>query len=171
MEEITLDIDEPNDLAFKIKMEGATQTEPAKARLVCEGTDFSYMFNGYATEEIEVVQFTLPQMAGKLKEGTYEARVEVLVENRYFVPVKFQVNFKKTLSVVAESVVVKPKENKQELKVTAEPIVVVKKPLLQPQPQVQFEQKKATQTETSVVNVKTKSTLREEYEKSVSKRR
>lgn len=169
MEDLTLDIDESTDIAFKIKMEGAVSA-PAKARLVCEGTDFSYMFNGYATEESEVVQFTLPQMAGKLKEGTYEARVEVLVENRYFVPVKFQVNFKKSLSVVAESVVVKPKENKKELKVTAEPIIVAKKP----QTPVQFEQKQIPQQTQAPVSVKPKSalrSLREEYEKSAGKRR
>lgn len=135
-EAITLDIDESNELAFKIKMEG-TASSPAKVRLVCEGKDFSYMFNGYGTGEPEVVQFTLPQMSSKILEGTYNARVEVLVENRYFAPVQFQINFKKTLSVVAESIQVKSKSVQPELKVTAAPIFV-QKPA---KSQIKFEQK------------------------------
>ena len=124
-ETITLDIDESNELAFKIHMEGATST-PAKVRLVCEGKDFSYMFNGYGTGEPEVVQFTLPQMSSKISEGTYNARVEVLVENRYFAPVQFQMNFKKTVSVVAESIQVRPKPVQPEIKVTATPVITPK---------------------------------------------
>ena len=123
---VTLDIEESNDLTFKIKMEGAAAA-PAKVRLVCEADDgLSYMFNGYGTGEPEVVQFTLPKMFGKMNEGTYSARVEVLVENRYFAPLQFQINFKKTLSVVAESIIVKPKVSRPEIKVTAEPIIVAK---------------------------------------------
>lgn len=141
-ETIDLDIDESNELAFKIKMEGASSS-PAKVRLVCEGDDFSYMFNGYGTGEPEVVQFTLPRMSAKLSEGTYKARVEVLVENRYFAPVQFDINFKKTLSVVAESIVVKPKAVQPEIKVSATP-VVVQKP--QPVAQIKFEQRPEPKT-------------------------
>lgn len=120
-ESIDLDIDESNELAFKIRMEGAAAT-PAKVRLVCEGGDVSYMFNGYGTNEPEVVQFTLPQMSGKINEGTYQARVEVLVDNRYFAPLRFDINFKKTVSVVAEAVKIVQKPRSQEVKVTATPV-------------------------------------------------
>lgn len=137
-ETIDLDIDESNELAFKIKMEGAASS-PAKVRLVCEGKDFSYMFNGYGTGEPEVVQFTLPQMSSKISEGTYNARVEVLVENRYFAPVQFQVNFKKTLSVVAESIQVKPRSSHADIRVTAAPITVQRQ--TQQSKQIMFEQK------------------------------
>lgn len=124
-ETVDLDIDESNELAFKIKLEGASAS-PAKVRLVCEGEDFSYMFNGYGTPEPEVVQFTLPRMSSKIHEGVYSARIEVLVENRYFAPLQFQLNFKKTLNVVAESIKVTPKSTRPEITVTAAPIVVAK---------------------------------------------
>lgn len=170
-ETIELDIDESNELAFKIKMEGAASS-PAKVRLVCEGEDFSYMFNGYGTGEPEVVQFTLPQMSSKLKEGSYKARVEVLVENRYFAPVNFQINFKKTLSVVAESIVVKPKAVQPEIKVTATPVVAQK---TQQAMQIQFEQRPETKTvikpaaETPSVQPGKFSSLKEAYLKKISK--
>lgn len=121
-ETVILDLEETNDLTFKIKMEG-TAMSPAKVRLVCENEDFAYMFNGYGTGEDEVVQFTLPRMDRKITEGTYNARVEVLVDNRYFAPLQFQINFKKTLSVVAESIQVVRKPS-SDVTVTASSISV-----------------------------------------------
>lgn len=120
-ETVTLDMEEANELAFKIKVEGAST--PAKVRLVCESPEVSYMFVGRGTGEDGVVQFVIPQMKGKLQEGTYAARVEVLIENRYFSPVQFQLNFKKTMQVFAESIqLVQPV--KPEIRVSASPIVV-----------------------------------------------
>jgi hypothetical protein len=122
-ETIALDMEESNELAFKIKVEGASS--PAKVRLVCESGDVAYMFNGRGTSDEGVVQFIIPQMKGKLQEGTYAARVEVLIENRYFSPVQFQLNFKKTVQVFAESLQLVQKVAKPEVKVTAVPVAVV----------------------------------------------
>jgi len=92
------------------------------------------MFPGRGTQEDGVVQFVIPQMKGKIQEGLYSARVEVLVENRYFSPVQFQLNFKKTMRVFAEAIqIVQP--TKQEIKVSAVPLVVqqpvVQQPIIQ----------------------------------------
>ena len=131
-ETITLDVEESNELAFKIKVEGSST--PVKVRLVCESPEISYMFPGRGTQEDGVVQFVIPQMKGKIQEGLYSARVEVLVENRYFSPVQFQLNFKKTMRVFAEAIqIVQP--TKQEIKVSAAPLVV-QQPVVQ-QPVVQ----------------------------------
>lgn len=136
LETVDLDLDESNELKFKIKMEGNVSS-PAKVRLVCEDEDFAYVFKGYGTSEMDVVQFNLPRMENKIKEGTYNARVEVLVENRYFAPLQFQINFKKSISVVAEAVRVTPKAHVETIKVTASPIAATK-PVVN---QVKFEQK------------------------------
>jgi len=125
LETIDLDIDESNELKFKIKLEGNVSS-PAKVRLVCEDEDFAYVFKGYGTNEMDVVQFTLPNMQNKLKEGLYNAKVEVLVENRYFAPLQFQINFKKSVSVVAEVVKMVSKPNVENIKITAAPIVTAK---------------------------------------------
>lgn len=121
MEEIVLDIDEPSSLEFKVKVEG-TNAAAASARLVCETKDVSYSFKGRASDDSDVVKFEIPKMAGKLIAGQYTCKVEVFVENRYFVPVSFTANFKKTVSVVAE--VVSHVKHKQEISVTAD---IVKK--------------------------------------------
>lgn len=120
-ETITLDVEESNELAFKIKIEGANS--PAKVRLVCESPEISYMFSGRGTHEDGVVQFIIPQMKGKIQEGLYSARVEVLVENRYFSPVQFQMNFKKTMKVFAEAIQL-TQPTKYEIKVSAAPMIV-----------------------------------------------
>jgi len=121
-ETITLDVEESNELAFKLKVEGAES--PVKVRLVCENEQVAYMFSGRGTSEDGVVQFIVPQMKGKLSEGTYPARVEVLIDNRYFVPVQFNMHFKKTMQVFAESVQVVSTPIKPEIRVSAAPIVV-----------------------------------------------
>lgn len=177
-ETVELDIDESNELAFKIKMEGAA-TSPAKVRLVCEGSDFSYMFSGYGTSEPEVVQFTLPQMSSKIQEGTYSARIEVLVENRYFAPLQFQINFKKTLSVVAESVKVVSRPVRPDIKVTAAPLIAARPQTApstikfeqrpEPRPAASLQQSFAESTKSSPsASSVSSSSLREAYLKKMS---
>jgi hypothetical protein len=166
-ETVDLDIDESNDLTFKIKLEGASSS-PAKVRLVCEGEDFSYMFNGYGTGEEEVVQFTLPQMSNKIAEGTYKARVEVLVENRYFAPLEFQLNFKKSVSVVAEGIKVVTKASKPEIKVSAVPVVTSKPAAVST---IKFEQKPVAKTpvvESKPASTVAKPTLRDAYNRKMN---
>lgn len=140
IETVDLDIDESNELAFKIKMEGVG-TNPVKVRLVCESSEVSYMFNGYAGDNIDSVHFILPEMKNKIQEGLYPAKVEVIVDNKCFTPVNFQINFKKTVAVVAESIqVVNTRPAKSEIKISAQPIVVKpahkieQQPILPPRP-------------------------------------
>jgi hypothetical protein len=99
---VELKIDEANELIFKVTVEGES-TEPAKARLVFDGGLTSYLFNGKSAGE-DNVQFIVPALKNSVKEGEkYNGRIEVLVENRYFVPVEFDVSFKQPVRVVAEA--------------------------------------------------------------------
>lgn len=132
LETIDLDMEESNELLFKVKVEGAEQA-PAKVRLVCESGDVGYTFNGRSAGN-DTVQFNLPVMKDKLKEGVYLTRVEVLIENRYFAPVQFQINFKKAVKVVAEHVTVQPRKVAPEIKVSAIPIVKPKPAPVAPPP-------------------------------------
>lgn len=122
LETIDLDMEESNELLFKVKVEGADPA-PAKVRLICESGDVSYMFNGRSADGDGLIQFILPVMKDKLKEGVYLSRVEVLIENRYFAPVQFQVNFKKVVRVVAESMNIPSRKNVPNISVSAVPVV------------------------------------------------
>ena len=104
-QEITeLRLDESNELFFKISVHGAERS-PDSIRLVCEHGDVSYSFKGKMTNEPDIVRFVVPALKNTMKSGQlYEARVEVIVDNHYFVPVKFNAEFVEPMKVVAESV-------------------------------------------------------------------
>lgn len=158
-EPIELDIDESNELLFKLNVEGAGNDSVTRVRLVCESDDLSYSFSGKGTQEIDTVKFVIPTMKGKLTEGTYKTRLEVMIDNKYFVPVEFDVNFKKTVTVVAESVrptVIKKPQEKQ-LVVTASPIQISKPKVKQEQVEIEKPQRKHK-------------TLREKFQKRSSER-
>jgi len=121
LETLDVDIEDTSELLFKVTVEGADQS-PAKIRLVCESGDLAYMFNGRPGPD-GLVQFVLPAMKDKLKEGLYQSRVEVLIENRYFAPVQFQLNFKRAVRVVAEAVTLVQRKPEPAVIVTAAPIV------------------------------------------------
>jgi hypothetical protein len=123
LETIDLDIEEASELLFKVKVEGV-EPSPAKVRLVCESPEVALMFNGHPTQDEGVVQFLLPALKDKLKAGVYQSRVEVLIENRYFAPVQFNLNFKKAVTVVAEAVQVPQRKVVPQISVTAAPVVV-----------------------------------------------
>jgi hypothetical protein len=129
-EVIDVDIDESNELVFKIKIEG-TQPGVAKIRLVCENNDISYIFNGESTGEQDMVQFITPVMNKFLKEGAYHSHIEVIVDNRHFMPVDFDMNFKKTMKVQAQSMQRIDKKQKQP-SVTVESVEVRKRAADQP---------------------------------------
>lgn len=157
LETIDLDVEEPSELLFRVKVEGAEQA-PAKVRLVCESNDLAFMFNGRSAGGDGLVQFNLPIMRDKLKEGLYTARVEVLIENRYFAPVQFQVNFKKAVKVVAEAVT--PMIMKApEIRVTAAPIIKQK-------PRTAVEQPIGEKQARTIVSPTT--TLKERYAEKVA---
>ena len=117
MEQLDLDITETNELTFKVQIEGADST-PANIRLVCEGNDVSYMFKARANREIDTFDFVIPSMKSKIKEGIYRAKIEVLLENKYFAPVEFDLNFMQPVRVVAEAVVRQAVTAKAEPKVS-----------------------------------------------------
>lgn len=122
VETIELDSDEDNELLFKVNIEGNV-VGPAKVRLVCEADNVSYMFPGHAVTQPGLVQFVIQRGSG-LKDGSYPARVEVMVENRYFVPVSFNVELKKKVSVVVEHVAApKVVVKKDDVKVSAVPVI------------------------------------------------
>lgn len=122
LETIDLDIEESNELLFKVKVEGADPA-PVKVRLVCESGDMAYMFNGQSVGGDGLIQFNMPALNGKLKEGLYQARIEVFIDNCYFTPVQFQINFKKAVKVVAEAINVASRKATPEVKVSAVSVV------------------------------------------------
>ena len=106
MSTIELMIDEENELTFQVQVEG-TRPGTAKCRLMLESKDMMLAFEGQSTgDEVAV---TLPPLDHIIKEGTYDMTLEVVVDDRFFEPLKLQGAFEKRLKVTAEAVTVRSK--------------------------------------------------------------
>ena len=106
MSTIELMIDEENELTFQVQVEG-TRPGSAKCRLMLESKNMMLAFEGQSTgDEVAV---TLPPLDHIIKEGTYDMTLEVVVDDRFFEPLKLQGAFEKRLKVTAEAVTVRSK--------------------------------------------------------------
>jgi len=102
MSDISLFLDQDNELKFNVSIEGSKPGAP-KYRLMLEGKDFSYAFRGQQTSAGEV-SFIIPALKSTLKEGNYRADLEVVVDDRHFVPLSFDASFETSIKVTAESI-------------------------------------------------------------------
>jgi hypothetical protein len=114
---IDLMLDNDNELRFKVNIEG-TRPGTSVCRLMLEGEDLQYSFRGTETPDGEISIF-IPPLKSILKEGVYDTHLEVVVDDRIFIPLELKVNFEKSVSVTAESVV-----RPQRRKVSASAVLV-----------------------------------------------
>lgn len=100
-EEINLTLDNENEIIFKVNVEG---TGPARAscRLIIESGGVSYGFEGSMSKDEATI--TIPPLKRMLSEGTYQADLEVLIDDRIFVPLRMQANFRESIKVSASKV-------------------------------------------------------------------
>lgn len=102
MERIKLDLDNENEMTFNVVIEGTRPGEPL-CRLMIENEDMSFSMQGDFLENNEV-SIIVPKLKGILKEGNYDSYLEVLVDDRVFIPLEMQIDFEESVKVVAESV-------------------------------------------------------------------
>ena len=107
MSKINLLIDEENELVFQLNVEGNAPGS-AKCRLKLENKDMGLLFEANSHEKGEV-SVILPPLSHVIKEGDYDMTLEVLVDDKYFEPLKITGSFEKSVKVTAEAVVRKPK--------------------------------------------------------------
>jgi hypothetical protein len=121
METIELKLDEDNELAFSVVIEG-TRGEPAKIRFVIEDNDMSIAFPGHSTSSGEV-KIDVPSLKKMMSEGTYKGKLEVIAEERFFEPLKFNVDLKQSLKIEA-AIMTKDKSTRSGgVTISAKPIV------------------------------------------------
>lgn len=99
---VKLKLDEDNSLVFEVKIEGEAPASAPVYRLVCETGEIAYSFRGQPSAE--GVEFVVPSMHARLKEGSYDAHLEVIIENKLLIPLEFQAEFIMPTKVHVESV-------------------------------------------------------------------
>jgi len=102
MEPVILHLDEDNELSFKVTVEG-TENEEVGCRLIIENSSYNLSFKGTMLPDGEVF-VVIPTLGKILKEGTYASRLEVIVDDRLFIPLTLDTRFKQALKVTAEAV-------------------------------------------------------------------
>lgn len=101
MSNINLLLDEENEITFALTVEGTTSS-PARCRLLVEKDDMTLMFNPNYFKNNEV-SVTIPALKNVLKEGECNLSLEVIVEDKYFVPLTMKGYLEKSIEVIAES--------------------------------------------------------------------
>ena len=99
--DLILKMDEPDELLFKIDVYGTMQ-KPHLVRLVCEiDNNKFYAFNGELVSG--GIKIIVPVINDNLivPQENYEGKLEIFIENYYFVPLKFNIVFTKKFSVSA----------------------------------------------------------------------
>ncbi len=124
MEKIELDLDNENEMTFNVVIEGTRPGEPL-CRLMIENEDMSFSMQGDFLPNNEV-SIVVPPLKGILKEGNYDSYLEVLVDDRVFIPLELQINFEQSVKVMAETV---KRKKRKPLKASASLVSTnVKKP-------------------------------------------
>lgn len=99
MSDFDIYLDTDNELAFTVAIEGA-ETAAVRSQFIVEGPKgISLCFEGRAAgSEISV---GVPSLKGMLREGVYNTRLEVIVDDRIFTPLQMQATLKPAIKVEA----------------------------------------------------------------------
>ena len=103
MADFDVHLDEENELRFNVSAEGTDATASVKSRMVLESSKMDLVFAGTSLVGGEV-SVIVPTLKGILNEGIYNTRLEVIIDDRIFVPLQLTANFKPSVKVVAEAV-------------------------------------------------------------------
>ena len=137
MTPVDLMLDEDNELRFKVNITSSRPGE-SSCRLMLESGGVQYGFKGSTTVDGEIA-ITIPPLKNILNEGIYDTKLEVVVDDKLFVPLEMKVNLEKSVAVTAEAVVRTPKKKKVEASA-----VLVEAPRVLKNPKYHKQQLKST---------------------------
>lgn len=155
-ESIKLKLDESNNLTFEIKIEGDEAAVP-NYRLVCETPGMGFTF--YGKSDAQGVAFQVPAMKQFIKEGSYDTRLEVVLNDKLLIPMEFTTVFIAPTKITVEAV-------KQQKIIEQKPIAAQAKLLKNSVVQSDIKQKpivKVVETKKQITQKKHVPTLSEMY--------
>ena len=132
MDNIKLSLDRENVLEFNVEIQGYANTSMTKApqvRLFLEQKNIGFCIA--AKNDNKTYSVVIPEMKNILESGVCNARMEVIIDNKYFVPWESQIEFDREVKVEAAPII---KEALQPVvSVQAQPVI---KEIPQPQKRV-----------------------------------
>ena len=95
----TLKLDESTKLAFAVEITGAGGVP--EARFIIEGKDFNIAFPCRKTNEGGEVE--IAGLKNVLSSGEYQARLEVILENKVYTPMRDTITFEPTVEIMSRA--------------------------------------------------------------------
>ena len=105
MDVMKLSLDRENILEFNVDIQGygnTSITKPPKVRMILEQNELGFCVD--ATKEGKTYSVIIPEMKNVMESGLCDVRMEVIIENKYFVPWESQIEFNKEVQVAAAPV-------------------------------------------------------------------
>jgi len=122
MEDMKLSLDRENILEFNVDIQGYANTSTSKepqVRLFLEQKNIGFCMA--AKKDNKTYSVVIPEMKGIMESGICDARMEVIIDNKYFVPWESKIEFDREVKVEAAPVI--KKEPQSDVSVQVKPII------------------------------------------------
>ena len=106
MDNIKLSLDRENVLEFNVEIQGYANTSMTKApqvRLFLEQKNIGFCIA--AKKDNNTYSVVIPEMKNIIESGVCDARMEVIIDNKYFVPWESQIEFDREVKVEAAPII------------------------------------------------------------------
>ena len=122
MAAMKLSLDRENILEFNVDIQGYANTSTTKApkvRMILEQKNMGFCM--VATKEDKTYSIIIPEMKNIMESGICEARMEVIIDSKYFVPWESQIEFDREVKVEAAPII--RKEPQPDVSVQVKPVI------------------------------------------------
>lgn len=100
-----LELNEASEVDFGIEIHGTTEAT-SEIRFIIEGPQYGILCR--CTDTNGVITASIPKLKGILPAGTFDARLEVVVDGKFFTPLKESIEFKPMVEFDIHSAKAKP---------------------------------------------------------------
>ena len=122
MEDMKLSLDRENILEFNVDIQGYANTSTSKepqVRLFLEQKNIGFCMS--AKKDNKTYSVIIPEMKNLMESGSCDARMEVIIDNKYFVPWESKIEFDREVKVEAAPVI--KREQQPNVSVQVKPVI------------------------------------------------
>ena len=122
MEDMKLSLDRENILEFNVDIQGYANTSTSKepqVRLFLEQKNIGFCMP--AKKDNKTYSVVIPEMKNLMESGSCDARMEVIIDNKYFVPWESKIEFDREVKVEAAPVI--KREQQPNVSVQVKPVI------------------------------------------------
>ena len=122
MDNMKLSLDRENVLEFNVDIQGYANTSMTKApqvRLFLEQKNIGFCMS--AKKDNKTYSVVIPEMKNIMESGICDARMEVIIDNKYFVPWESKIEFDREVKVEAAPII--REETQPDVSVQVKPVI------------------------------------------------